>query len=209
MCSEPRWGEIVDEIETRFGRLDILVNNAGIPGPMGSINPENMHLSDWRRIFAVNVDGVFVGCRLAIGALRRAGGGSIVNISSIAALRATPHTPAYGASKAAVRHLTKSVAQHCAQEKLNIRCNSVHPGYVRTPLWDSAAAQIAAKDGISVESIVAAAKAEIPLGDFTRAEDIAAAVSFLVCDDSRHITGTEVTVDGGIINCSSWHASTR
>jgi 3(or 17)beta-hydroxysteroid dehydrogenase len=201
VCSEARWHEIVEEVEGHFGQLDILVNNAGIAGPMGNINPETLSLADWKRIFAVNADSVFLGCRTAIAAMRRAGGSSIINISSIAALRATPQTPAYGASKAAVRHLTKSVAQYCAQEKLNVRCNAVHPGYVRTPLWDGAAEEIARKDGTSVDRIIAATGAEVPLGDFTRPEDIAAAVSFLACDDSRHITGTELIVDGGVINC--------
>jgi 3(or 17)beta-hydroxysteroid dehydrogenase len=127
---EQRWTQVVTQIEERLGRLNILVNNAGILGPMTAVSPEDTPLDLWRRIFAVNVEGVFLGCRAAIPAMRRAGEGSIINISSIAGLRASPYATAYGASKAAVRHLTKSIAQHCAEQKLNIRCNSVHPSFI-------------------------------------------------------------------------------
>jgi 3(or 17)beta-hydroxysteroid dehydrogenase len=204
VCDEVRWTQIVEDIERRFGALHIMVNNAGIPGPVGGIDPEVTTLADWKRIFAVNVDGVFLGCRAAIPAMRRAGGGSIINISSIAALRATGHATAYGASKAAVRHLTKSIAQYCAQAKTGIRCNSVHPGYVRTPMWEAGAVEIARKRRVPVDQVVADALAVVPLGSFTLPEDIAAAVAFLASDDARHITGEKLIVDGGIVNCNSY-----
>lgn len=204
---ETRWNEVVREVEDRFGRLDMLVNNAGIIGPTDAANPENARLEDWRKIFAINVEGVFLGCRAAIPAMRRTGSGSIVNISSVAGLLATPYNAAYGASKAAVRQITKSVAQHCAEQKLKIRCNSVHPGDVRTEVWDSRNRDRAAARGIPFEDIVAKAQTSIPMGEFTTAEDIAAAVSFLASDDSRHITGTKIIVDGGFVDCDTYRRS--
>jgi 3(or 17)beta-hydroxysteroid dehydrogenase len=204
VCEEARWTEVVGEVEERFGRLDILVNNAGILGPMDAISPENTPLSNWRKIFAINVEGVFLGCRAAIPAMRRAGGGSIVNMSSVAGLLATPYATAYGASKAAVRQLTKSVAQYCAEQKLNIRCNSVHPGNVRTPLWERQAEELTRIRGVPVEEIFAEVKAYSPMGDWTQPDDIAAAVAFLASDEARHITGIKLIVDCGIVNCDTY-----
>lgn len=201
---EARWRQVVREVEERHGGLNILVNNAGILGPQDALNPEDTRLADWRNIFAVNVEGVFLGCRTTIPAMKRAGGGSIVNVSSVAGLLATPYATAYGASKAAVRQLTKSVAQHCAQERLSIRCNSVHPGIVRTPLWNKQAEEAAGARGVSVEAIVDESRAIIPLGDFTLAEDIAAVVSFLASQEARHITGAKLIVDGGVVHCDTY-----
>lgn len=209
VCDEASWTRVVGEIERRFGRLDILVNNAGILGPMNAVSPVDTPLDQWRRIFAVNVEGVFLGCRAAIAAMRRAGGGSIINISSIAGLRATPYATAYGASKAAVRQFTKSVAQHCAEHKLNIRCNSVHPGDVRTPLWDRQAAELARLRQVPIEEIIEDNRMDSPMGEFTLPEDIAAAVAFLASDEARHITGTKLIVDGGIVNCESYRKPAR
>jgi 3(or 17)beta-hydroxysteroid dehydrogenase len=211
VCDEAQWVEIVQEIEKRHGQLHILVNNAGILGPMDAINPENTRLADWKKVFAVNVDGVFLGCRAAIPAMRRAGGGAIINISSVAGLLATPYATAYGATKATVRQLTKSVAQHCAQERLNIRCNSVHPGNVRDPqshrqpsMWEKHAADTARERGVPLEEVVAEAQQGTPMGDLTLPEDVAAAVAFLASDDARHITGEKLIVDGGLINCDTY-----
>jgi NAD(P)-dependent dehydrogenase (short-subunit alcohol dehydrogenase family) len=209
VCDEDRWSYVIHEIEQRCGRLDILVNNAGILGPRDATTPESARLADWKRVFSVNVEGVFLGCRSAIPAMRRAGGGSIVNLSSIAGLQATPYATAYGASKAAVRQLTKSIAQHCAQERLNIRCNSVHPGNVRTPLWERHAEELARLRGISVDQVVAEGEAIVPLGDFTRAEDVSAAVAFLASEEARHVTGAKLVVDGGVVNCETYQMSPR
>jgi len=204
VSEEPHWNRIVGEIEKRFGRLTILVNSAGILGSLEGADPETTSLASWKRIFAVNVEGVFLGCRAAIPAMRRAGSGSIVNLSSIADQLATPHATAYGASKAAVRQLTRSIAQYCAQQKLNVRCNSVHPGMIRTPLLNKAIEEAAQQQSISSDQIAAEYKAGIPLGDFTRPEDIAAAVAFLASDDARHVTGTALIVDGGITQCNTF-----
>jgi 3(or 17)beta-hydroxysteroid dehydrogenase len=204
VCDEARWAEVVQEVERRYSSLNILVNNAGILGPMDVASPENTRLSDWRMIFAVNVESMFLGCRTGIQAMRRAGGGAIVNLSSVAGLLATPYATAYGASKAAVRQLTKSVAQHCAEEKLNIRCNSVHPGNVRTPLWDRRAEETARSRRVTVEDIVAEVRSITPLGELTLPEDVAAVVCFLVSEDARHITGSQLIVDGGIVDCDTY-----
>lgn len=203
---EQRWGEVVAGVERLHGALNVLVNCAGILGPMTANDPVETQLDDWRQIFAVNADGVFLGCKAAIPAMVRSGGGSIVNISSIAGLVATPYATAYGASKAAVRQLTKSIAQHCAEHRLNIRCNSIHPGDVRTPLWDGGAKESARARSVSFEEVVEEHRATIPLGEFTLPEDIAAAALFLASDEARCITGIKLIVDGGRVNCDSFRA---
>jgi 3(or 17)beta-hydroxysteroid dehydrogenase len=207
--AEEQWANVVAEIERDRGRLDVLVNCAGILGPMTANSPVDTPLDDWKRIFAVNTDGVFLGCRAAIPTIARAGGGAIVNISSIAGLVATPYAAAYGASKAAVRQLTKSVAEHCAEQRLNIRCNSIHPGDVRTPLWDRGAEETARSRGVPVDEVIEEHRATIPLGEFTTPEDIAAAALFLASDEARCITGIALIVDGGRVNCDSFRAAQR
>lgn len=205
VASELAWSEVVSQIEAVGGRLDILVNNAGILGPSDAVSPEDQTLESWRQVFAVNVEGVFLGCRAALPAMRRTGSGSIVNISSIAGLIATPYNTAYGCSKAAVRQLTQSVAQHCAQVGLKVRCNSVHPGNVRTPLWDRGAEERATRKGVSLESEVELGRRLAPLGEFVQPADVAAAVSFLCSDESSQMTGAMMVVDGGSVYCSSFH----
>lgn len=201
---EACWTEVIAEVERSCGALSILVNNAGVVGSGDAGSPESTSLTEWRRVFAVNVEGAFLGCRAAIAAMRRSGGGSIVNIASIAGMLATPYATAYGASKAAVRQLTKSVAQHCAEERLDIRCNSVHPGTVRTALWEEHAQRMALARGISMEDILAETTALIPLRRFTHAEDVAAIVAFLASAEARHITGAKFVVDGGVLDCDTY-----
>jgi 3(or 17)beta-hydroxysteroid dehydrogenase len=203
--SEQQWSDVVDEVESRCGGLHVLVNNAGIVGPTGETSPENTSLERWRSIFAVNVEGVFLGCRTAIPAMARAGGGSIINISSVAGLLATPYNTAYGASKAAVTQLTKSVAQHCADRGLGIRCNSVHPGDVHTPLWDRISEETARRTGRTKEDILKQQESSSPLGGFTGADDVAAMVAFLASDEAKRITGSMLVVDGGIVGCDTYH----
>lgn len=203
VCDEAQWTGIVEAVERRFGRLNILVNNAGVLGSRDT-TPETASLLDWRKVFAVNVEGIFLGCRAAIPAMRKAGAGSIVNISSMADRLALPRDMAYGASKAAVRHMTKTVAQHCAELKLNVRCNSVHPGVVDTPLNQPSMEATARRRGVSVDQIAEEYTSCIPLGDFTRVEDIAAAVAFLASADARHVTGSALRVDGGFVHCNTY-----
>lgn len=198
VTDEKRWAEIIREIEERYGGLHILINNAGITGPMDNVTPESTTLSDWRTIHQINVEGLFLGCRAAIPALRRSGGGVIINMSSIAALVPMPDGMAYGASKAEVRHITKSVALHCARDGSKIRCSSVHPGNVLTPMLQKAMDGIAKRRGVPYEQIVEEFKSESPQGEFQEPEDIASAVAFLVSDEARHITGIKLVVDGGM-----------
>jgi 3(or 17)beta-hydroxysteroid dehydrogenase len=207
VCSEGQWPSVVRDAESNYGAISILVNNAGISGPVDAGDPEKTQIADWRKVFAVNVEAVLLGCRAVMAGMGRNGGGSIINMSSMAGLRASPYAVAYGASKAAVRQLTKSIAQHCAQQRLNIRCNSVHPGIVRTQLWESYAQEVARTRGISVNDFVNETAARIPLGDLTLPEDVAATVAFLASDDSRHITGAEILVDGGMVNCETFRVS--
>lgn len=197
VTSERRWAEVIEQIENKHGALHILINNAGITGPMDNVTPENTTLSDWRTIQHINADSVFLGCRAAIPALRRAGGGVIINMSSIAALVSMPDGMAYGASKAALWHITKSVALYCARDGSKIRCNSIHPGNIQTPMLQKAMEGIAKRRGVAYEQVVAEFKSENPQGEFPEPDDIAYAVLFLVSDEARHITGIQLVVDGG------------
>ncbi len=206
VASEPQWLEVMRHVQQKWGGLHVLVNNAGILSPPSDVaNPETTTLADWRKMFSVNVEGVFLGCRTAIPALQAAGGGSIVNMSSVAGLLATPFAAAYGAAKAAVWQLTKSVAQHCAERKLHIRCNSVHPGLVLTKSLEKAFSEAADQEGIPFDEVLKGRQASVPMGEFSQMEEIAAAVSFLASDESRHMTGAQLVVDGGLVDCDTFY----
>jgi NAD(P)-dependent dehydrogenase (short-subunit alcohol dehydrogenase family) len=197
VSDEARWDEVIRTVEDRHGRLDVLINNAGIEGAFDRVSPEDTDLADFRRVQAVNVEGTFLGCRAAIPALRRAGGGSIINLSSIAGLLATPFQTAYGASKAAVKHLTMSVASHGAREK--IRCNAIHPGQMRTRMIDAIYDGAAKRLGLaSAAEAEAQFRSMIPMGELGTAEDVAFAALYLASDESRYVTGTSLVVDGGM-----------
>lgn len=183
--------EAIDEALERHQRLDILVNNAGIGGGDGSI--EDMTVVGWRRIQAVNSEGVMLGCKHGVRAMKQSGGGSIVNMSSIAGIVGAPQLAAYCASKGAVRMLTKSVALHCARKGYGIRCNSVHPSYTDTPMVDRMVA--AHRDP---ERMRAALQSASPLGRMGEPADVAGAVLYLASDDAAFVTGTELVVDGGV-----------
>jgi NAD(P)-dependent dehydrogenase (short-subunit alcohol dehydrogenase family) len=198
VSSEPRWQEVIETVEEDDGALHILVNNAGVGDALDAVSPEDTRLEDWQRIHKINSEGVFLGCRTAIPAMKRSGGGSIINMSSIAALVATPFLTAYGASKAGVRQFTMSVALHCAQTRTGIRCNSVHPGQIRTPMHDALIRDTAAKQGITEEEASAAFSSMIPMGEYGEPDDIAYAVLYLASDESKHVTGTQIVVDGGM-----------
>lgn len=194
---EDQWARIVEQIEAQFGALHVLVNNAGIAGPLDFPNAENIRLQDWRKVQAVNVEGTLIGCRSVIPLLRRSGGGSIVNMSSIAAELPGPDSMAYAASKATVRHLTKSIAVYCARTRSGIRCNSVHPGNCLTDMVRGAAEEMARNKGVTAQAVLDEMKSQIPQGEFILPEDVAAAVLFLASDEAKHITGAKLVVDGG------------
>ncbi|PPE73229.1 dehydrogenase [Solimonas fluminis] len=196
---EQDWIDTIGATVTAFGGLDILVNNAGIEimGPITDI-PQ----SEFQRLAAVNIEGVFLGCKHAVIAMRPGGpagrGGSIVNLSSVAGLIGVPWLSAYGASKGAVRLLTKDVAVECGRLGYGIRCNSIHPGVVETEMADSFLRknQFLA-NASSIEEIRAAFLQAHPIGRLGRPSDVANAARFLASDAASWITGVELPVDGG------------
>lgn len=199
VSSEEGWIDMKARVDKAFGALHILVNNAGIEGRSGAPrDPEGTSLADWNAIFAVNTAGTFLGCKHMIPLIGASGGGSIVNLSSVAALVPTPFLIAYGASKAAIQQFTTSVALHGARSGAGIRCNSVHPGQVRTPMLSNLFGTMAAEQGVSVEQLIEGFVAtNIPLGRLQEPIDIANLVLFLASDESRYITGQAIACDGG------------
>ena len=191
VTDEDQWVAAIDGLLERHHRLDILVNNAGIGGGDGSI--EDLTVESWRRIQGVNAEGVMLGCKHGVWAMKQTGGGSIINMSSIAGIVGAPQLAAYCASKGAVRMLTKSVALHCARKGYGIRCNSVHPSYTDTPMVDRMVA--AHRDP---ERMRAALQSASPLGRMGAPADVAGAVLYLASDDSTFVTGIELVVDGGV-----------
>ncbi len=193
---EDDWRRVIAEIGRRFGRLDILVNNAGI-GLAGPVT--EMSLEDWRRQTAVNLDGTFLGVKHGLPLMRTSGGGSIVNVSSIAGIKASGNVSGYCASKGAVRLFTKSIALECAAAKDGVRVNSVHPGIVETAIWDTllGTTQDGSNGRPRTATLDTAVAGTIPLGHKGEAEDIAQGILWLASDESRYVTGTELVIDGG------------
>lgn len=187
VTSETEWQKVVQDTLARYGRLDILVNNAAIIVPRVDI--ENTAAEDWDRVFEVNAKSVFLGTKHCIPAMRDSGGGSIVNISSVAGIAQSSHQePAYAASKGAVRIFSKvTAAQHA---KDGIRCNSVHPGPIDTEMLNTAFADEEAKANRLLR---------VPMQRMGRAEEIAKGVLYLASDDSSYVTGSELVIDGGAI----------
>ena len=199
------WTAALAFAEQSFGGLHILVNNAGI-GTGGTV--EATSFDDWRRVHAVDLDSVFFGCKLALplmaatcardAAARAAGGtagsgnGSILNISSIAGVIAAANMAAYNSAKAGVRHLSKSVALHCAKQRYGITCNSVHPVFIDTPILDNLVGGMDRAEGL------AKLGRQIPLGRVGEPDDVAWGAVYLVSDEAKFVTGTELYIDGGI-----------
>jgi NAD(P)-dependent dehydrogenase (short-subunit alcohol dehydrogenase family) len=187
---EDDWIAVTDAAVAEFGRLDILVNSAGV-ALLRDI--ETTTLDEWRALMAVNLDGTFLGCKHAVRVMKERGGGSIVNMSSVAGLIGSGNLAAYSASKGGVRLLTKSVALHCARKGYNIRCNSVHPSFVETPMLRAMIA--AGRDPAKMEANYTGAA---PLGRLAQPIEVARAILFLASDESAFTTGAELVVDGGL-----------
>ncbi len=186
---ESGWQDSIAAALEAFGKLDVLVNMAAIPLD-GSV--EDTTLEDWRRVMAVNLDGVFLGIKYGVAAMKESGGGSIVNISSIYGTVGAPSLAAYCASKGGVRNLTKSAALHCAAAGHGIRVNSLHPGFCRTPMTEGYW-----KRKGELEEGFAAMRGLTPLGRTGEADEIGYGVLYLASDESKFVTGAELVIDGG------------
>lgn len=193
VAREEDWFDAMKDVETRFGRLDILVNNAGVlgPGPL-----EQIEVEAWNRLFAINVTGVMLGCKHGGLLMQRNPGGptgSIINMASNSALLATADDCGYSATKGAVRLMTKAIAVNFARRGLGIRCNSIHPGPIDTPIFDPLRA-LPAEQAATVMELL---RRMVPMGRLGRPEEIAALALFLASDESSFSTGVEFVADGG------------
>lgn len=194
VTQEDQWKAAVAEAEKAFGGLHVLVNNAGIGLTKDLLD---ISLEEWRKVHAIDLDGVFMGCKAAIPLMAKTVkntglGGSIVNISSISGIIAGHNMAAYNSAKAAVRHLSKSVALYCAKREMNIRSNSVHPVFIATPILDGLVQRF------GKEEAYAKLGRQVPLGKIGEPDDIAYAILYLASDESKFVTGAELKVDGGI-----------
>ena len=193
---EESWKALLADVLAKEGRLDVMVNNAGIAGVLGSV--ETTTVEEWQRVHAVDSDGVFLGCKYALQGMKRTGPqkpaarGSIVNISSVAGLVSGAGPIAYTAAKGAVRLLSKSVALYCAEKKYDIRCNSVHPGGVDTPIFNPLWQAVGHEQGKAFLG------ARHPIGRMAEPEEIGEIVLWLASDRSSYVTGAEIAADGGI-----------
>jgi len=186
-----------NDFHQSWPEIDVVVNNAGITGfedSTQSQDPENASLDDWRRVHRVNLDGTFLGCRYAIKAMRARKSGAIINISSRSGIVGIPNAAAYASSKAAIRNHSKSVALYCAQNGLNIRCNSVHPAAILTPMWEPMLG-----DGPDRQERMEALVADTPARRFGSPQEVAAIAVMLASDEASYMTGSEIMIDGGLL----------
>lgn len=184
VASEADWIEVVTATEKRFGRLDVLVNNAGLV-KFGTVEETSLEL--FRLHQSVMAEGTFLGCKHAIPAMARSGGGSIINVSSVAAIKGNSPVLAYTAAKGAVLAMTRSIALHCHEKGYRIRCNCILPGAHETPMTAAAIAEVAGTAGID----------EIMQHGQGQPEDVGNLVLFLASDEARHINGASIAIDNG------------
>jgi NAD(P)-dependent dehydrogenase (short-subunit alcohol dehydrogenase family) len=192
VTSEDQWKAAIAATVARFGALHVLVNSAGIG--LGK-TVEEIELEEWRRVHAIDLDGVFLGCKHGVGEIKKHTatlGGSIINISSISGIIAGANMAAYNSAKAGVRLLSKSVALHCAKSGYNIRCNSVHPTFIDTPILDRYRTRFG--DEVMQQKL----GRQVPIGRLGRPEEVGWPIVFLASDESSFMTGSEVVIDGGI-----------
>ena len=188
VTDEAAWPAVLDEIVAEHGRLDVLVSSAGI-GLMGDLEHTSLH--DFRLMYRVNVEGTFLACRAALPAM--VNGGSLINVSSVAGLVGVADLAGYCASKGAVRLLSKSIAMHAARAGKGVRCNSIHPSFIDTPMVERMAAAMGGDPKAKARLEHAA-----PLGRLGQADEVAAMIVYLASDESRFVTGAELVIDGGL-----------
>ena len=195
---EDQWQSVMARVLDERAGLNVLVNNAGITGFEGGCfvhDPEHVSLEDWRAVHRTNLDGVFLGCKHAIQAMRRSASvGSIINISSRSGLVGIPAAAAYASSKAAVRNHTKTVALYCAEQGLPIRCNSIHPAAILTPMWEPMLGEGPERE-IRMREFVQ----DCPMRRFGRPDEVAAVAVLLASDEAAYMNGAELNMDGGIL----------
>jgi NAD(P)-dependent dehydrogenase (short-subunit alcohol dehydrogenase family) len=197
VSEEAEWESVAAHIESKYGHLDILVNNAGITGFMetpGPHDPENLDMASWHKVHDINLHGAALGCKIGIRLMKKSSAASIINISSRSGIVGIPAAAAYASSKAALRNHSKSVALYCAEKGYPIRCNSLHPAAILTPLWDAMLGE-----GEQRQAALKAISADIPLGEMGEPMDVAWAALYLASDESRYLTGEEINIDGGIL----------
>ena len=191
ITEEEEWISVLDETVKRFDRLDILVNSAGM---VLIADVEQITLEDWRKVHAVNLDGTFLGCKHGVRVMKEFGAGSIINLSSVSGMIGGFNLAAYNSSKGAVRMLTKSVALHCARAGYGIRCNSIHPTFIETPMLESMI-----RDSPDPEKTRQTLVRQVPLRRIGKPDDVANMIVYLASDESTFVTGTEMVIDGGVI----------
>ena len=191
ITEEEEWISVLDETVKRFDRLDILVNSAGM---VLIADVEQITLEDWRKVHAVNLDGTFLGCKHGVRVMKEFGAGSIINLSSVSGMIGGFNLAAYNSSKGAVRMLTKSVALHCARAGYGIRCNSIHPTFIETPMLESLI-----RDSPDPEKARQTLVRQVPLRRIGKPDDVANMIVYLASDESTFVTGTEMVIDGGVI----------
>ena len=189
VTSADDWKTAVNYIDSEFGGINILVNNAGIMA-VGTIEDETFE--QWKHVHNIDLDSVFLGCKYTIPIMKKQKKGSIINVSSISGIIAGHNLAAYNSAKAGVRHLSKSVAVHCAREKNDIRCNSIHPVFIDTNLLEGLYKKFGKEKAIEKLS------RQIPMGKIGEPNDVAFAILYLASDESKFVTGTEIRIDGGI-----------
>jgi NAD(P)-dependent dehydrogenase (short-subunit alcohol dehydrogenase family) len=195
---EDEWQKVVGAVADKHGGIDILLNGAGIEGELTNSTPEHTSLEEWHRVFSINLDGTFLGCKTVLPVMKRKKTGSIVNISSMVSFFPTPTTCSYGATKAAVQQFSKSVAAYGARDGCRIRCNSVHPGIIRTRMLLHIAQEMAsAAESESNRAAEDLAEQIIPFGILGEPEEVADMILYLASDESRYVTGGEFRIDGG------------
>ena len=189
VTQEESWIELINKTENDHGKINILVNSAGISLGADVVSTD---FDIWKKVHQVNLDSVFLGCKYAVPVMGKYGHGSIINISSISGIVAGWNTAAYNSSKAGVRLLSKSVALFCAKKGFEVRCNSVHPAFVNTPILDPI------KQAFGADEAVAKLARQIPMNKIGDTDDVSYAILYLASDESKFMTGTEIVLDGGL-----------